>query len=220
MSKKQISTLDPEVKEEYFQKGWNDPDNLKYLDAGEKYDKHFKHSCVEQLAFYIDYCKRYNWDEKIIALLESLPSDELELDYFLHHNESHLTFVYIVSNNIGKDIKKQELEIHNQRVEIERQKILHTIKNNTEYNKNLFEILNDFGMDFNNQYLCALDMRYRKDNGQFDTYPEAYKYAVEHCTIKGKPIKKWHHLEKAYSNAKDRGYLEDICPRIEKDLNK
>ena len=36
MSKKQISTLDPEVKEEYFQKGWNDPDNLKYLDAGEK----------------------------------------------------------------------------------------------------------------------------------------------------------------------------------------
>ena len=225
MSKKQRKGDVPQdIKDEYFQKGWNDPDNLNYLGTDQHYEKQDDHSCVEQVAFYRKMCVDYKFPDVVIAFFDGLPKDELELDYFINHNMSHRVYMYMTSELIGREINKKKDRLHQERMELERQRILHTIKNNTEYNQRLLEILNDFGMDFQNKYLCAVQMRYRKDNGQFKKYDDAYKYGAKHCTIKGEPVGHWHTLEKAYRNAKDREYLpeqkEQIDPRIAKDLEK
>ena len=47
----------------------------------------------------------------------------------------------------------------------------------------------------------ADDLRYRKDDGEFDTYVEAYEWGEKHYTHKGNPIEA-HKLQRAYHKAK------------------
>lgn len=56
-------------------------------------------------------------------------------------------------------------------------------------------------------YELADRMRMRKDAGEFDSYRNAYRWAVEHMTINGQPIAGWNKLERAYEKAKDQGLI-------------
>ena len=50
-------------------------------------------------------------------------------------------------------------------------------------------------------WAIADDMRTRKDDGEFDTYRDAYRWAEKNMTYKGNPIKAYQ-LERAYHKAK------------------
>ena len=56
-------------------------------------------------------------------------------------------------------------------------------------------------------YELADRMRMRKDADEFDSYRNAYRWAVEHITINGQPIAGWNKLERAYEKAKDQGLI-------------
>ena len=60
--------------------------------------------------------------------------------------------------------------------------------------------------DFPSQWECADEMRYRKDEGEYDTYNDAFRFAVKHYTADGKAIPSIKRLEKAYKYAKDSCY--------------
>ena len=53
-------------------------------------------------------------------------------------------------------------------------------------------------------YGLADDMRYRKDNGEFETYREAYRWAAKHFTVDGQDIT-WKKLEKNYDKSASAG---------------
>jgi hypothetical protein len=57
--------------------------------------------------------------------------------------------------------------------------------------------------NFETQWQCADEYRYRTDEGDFDTYMDAYRYAVKHCLADDKPIPSPERLVKAYKRAKD-----------------
>jgi len=56
-------------------------------------------------------------------------------------------------------------------------------------------------------YELADRMRMRKDKGEFNSYRDAYRWAVEHMTINGQPIAGWNKLERAYEKAKDQDLI-------------
>ena len=56
-------------------------------------------------------------------------------------------------------------------------------------------------------YELSERMRMRKDAGEFDSYRNAYRWAVEHITINGQSIAGWNKLERAYEKAKDQGLI-------------
>jgi hypothetical protein len=50
-------------------------------------------------------------------------------------------------------------------------------------------------------------MRKRKEDGEFETYREAYRWAEDNMTQNGKAIK-WERLENAYQKAKSAAKLD------------
>ena len=62
----------------------------------------------------------------------------------------------------------------------------------------------DDDWDYDTYWECADEMRYRTNQLQYDTYADAYRYAVKHYTVKGKPIKSIEQLDVEYFKAKNR----------------
>ena len=86
--------------------------------------------------------------------------------------------------------------------------LIHQLPEGTEKEKGeLARILNQTSQklhfennDFNSLYTCADEMQKRTNQGSFETFREAYRFAVdEGYTINGKPLKNWNQLEKAYN---------------------
>ena len=62
----------------------------------------------------------------------------------------------------------------------------------------------DDDWDYDTFWECADEMRYRTNQLQYDTYADAYRFAVKHYTVKGKPIKSIEQLDVEYFKAKNR----------------
>ena len=60
--------------------------------------------------------------------------------------------------------------------------------------------------DYGTQWECADEMRWRKDEGEYNSYADAFRFAVKHYTANGKAIPSIKRLEKAYKDAKDSCY--------------
>ena len=58
------------------------------------------------------------------------------------------------------------------------------------------------------KYEIAEECRFRKENGHFTSYREAYKYAEQNWTFKGEPIV-WQELENAWYQAEQRNSIQD-----------
>jgi|LWDU01.1.fsa_nt_gi hypothetical protein len=56
-------------------------------------------------------------------------------------------------------------------------------------------------------WAIADDLRDRKDNGEFDTYREAYRWGEENINKKGVKVTA-HNLERAYHKARSEGKIE------------
>jgi len=64
---------------------------------------------------------------------------------------------------------------------------------------------NDGDFDYETLWECADEMRFRKLHLEYDTYSDAYRYAVNHYTVKDKPIKSIHSLRNAFDKEKHKG---------------
>ena len=63
---------------------------------------------------------------------------------------------------------------------------------------------NDDDWDYETLWEVADEMRYRTNQLEYDIYADAYRYAVKHYTVKGKPIKSIDQLDVEYFKAKNR----------------
>ena len=71
------------------------------------------------------------------------------------------------------------------------------------------EVISNIEKEDTNNSLWAIadDMRKRKEDGEFETYREAYRWAEDNMTQNGKAIK-WERLENAYQKAKSAAKLD------------
>jgi len=76
--------------------------------------------------------------------------------------------------------------------------------------------------DYDANWKCAMEMRRLHCIGQFGTFKditiyECYDWAVENCTVKGKPIKHRNKLINGYDNAKRKTKSDIIIAKFEED---
>ena len=99
----------------YFPKGWNDPNNLDYLQKSEShlYDKYFNFDCLEMVKRIVtdirEHCITDETEEAleywINALCSVLPYDDKAIDYFLRHNTTYALLVCWLRNTAQDGIK-------------------------------------------------------------------------------------------------------------------
>ena len=76
--------------------------------------------------------------------------------------------------------------------------------------------------DYDAKWKCAMEMRRLHCIGQFGTFKditiyECYDWAVENCTVKGKPIEHRNKLINGYDNAKRKTKSDIIIAKFEED---
>ena len=71
--------------------------------------------------------------------------------------------------------------------------------------QDLAQNFHGYHFDYETIWECADEMRYRTNQLEYDTYADAYRFAVKHYTVKGKPIKDIGSLENEFAKAKHKG---------------
>jgi len=99
----------------YFSEGWNDPNNLDYLQKEEShlYEKAFSFDCLEMVKRIVtdvrEFCITDETEEGleywINALCGVLPYDDKAIDYFLSHNTTYALLVCWLRNSAQDGIK-------------------------------------------------------------------------------------------------------------------
>jgi len=96
----------------------------------------------------------------------------------------------------------QDITVEQPEAETHQDKKLRLLAEYQAYCREVHEEFDDF--DFDSLWECSDEMRFRTNQLQFDTYADAYRFAVKHYTVKGKPIKSIDQLDVEYFKAKNR----------------
>ena len=77
----------------------------------------------------------------------------------------------------------------------------------------------DENANFQTQWECADHFRWKTDQGAFNSYDDAYRFAIEHCKVKGKNIKHLtiQHLQEALRKARKQTWKHDRLKSLPKD---
>ena len=143
-------------------------------------------------AFDTDFMKQLAQNSRVMA--EAMEKSGLRSQFEQLHKQ-----IVAVAPEMFQDITVEQPEYE---PETHKEKRLRLLAEYQAFCREYHEDDDDF--DFDSLWECSDEMRFRTNQLQFDTYADAYRYAVKHYTVKGKPIKSIEQLDVEYFKAKNR----------------
>ena len=179
----------------FFGKGWNNQSNFKYLPKDIKWKNKYSFACPKMIDHYREVSAKYDLNA-FISFMDSdtIPTDELELDYFIHHN-INIQFCFAFIGETLKRINEEIVDNTYEELEILRNEVYKNISEKFEKNKKNIALLQNWE-DPKASDLAKQEIKELQD------------YIISTSKKKGK----------TYLSKSDKILLEDLQPYYNRDI--
>ena len=163
-------------------------------------------------------CARYFKNDSDIMFIESLPQEEDEYRELPQHTKD--VFMKICLTHIAYFKNNGEIDLSGTDIEDAHDEVCLSMANKYDIMAQQMRSLHS-KKDYPTYWECALDIRLKIVTGDglpedMDIY-DGYRWAVENCTVKNKPIPDWLNLKNGYENAKERNRASIKIYKFERD---
>ena len=163
-------------------------------------------------------CARYFKNDSDIMFIESLPQEEDEYRELPQHTKD--VFMKICLTHIAYFKNNGEIDLSGTDIEDAHDEVCLSMANKYDIMAQQMRSLHS-KKDYPTYWECALDIRLKIVTGDglpkdMEIY-DGYRWAVDNCTVKGKPIEHRNKLINGYDNAKKKTKSAVIIGKFEED---